>query len=271
MARARIGDCDVHYEVAGSGPPVLLLHGLGSCGRDWEAQVAALSPSYRAITVDLRGHGESSKPAEPYTMRLLSADVVHVLETLGVGSAHVVGFSLGGMVAFQLAVDAPSLVRTLVIVNSGPALVARTAREWFLLRSRFWALRLLGLRWVADRVATMNFPDPGQEAMRRGLAARLAANDAGAYLATLHAIDGWSVADRIGQIRAPTLVVSGDSDYTPVSAKEEYAARMLDARVVVIPRSRHVTPMDQTEAFNSVLLEFLRQHREPHAAALGSS
>jgi pimeloyl-ACP methyl ester carboxylesterase len=257
MPTLRIDDCDVHYEVDGSGPPVLLIHGLGSCGRDWEMQRPALAARYTVVTVDLRGHGESSKPPGLYSIPRFSADVVHVLEALALGPAHVVGVSLGGMVAFQLALDAPALVRSLVVINSAPEVVPRTWKEHLAVKARFWALRLAGIRRLGERIAAMSFPEPGQEELRAALAARIASNDVRAYRASLRAIVGWSVADRLGALACPTLVVTGDQDYTPVALKEAYAARIPQARVVVIARSRHVTPLDQPAALNRLLLDFL--------------
>jgi pimeloyl-ACP methyl ester carboxylesterase len=257
MARVRTNGCELHYEVTGAGPPVLLVHGLGSCGADWSLQVPALAERYTVITVDLRGHGESDKPPGPYTMPMLAADVAGLLEALGLGPAHVVGLSLGGMLAFQLVVDAPRLVRTLAIINSGPSFVLRNARMRLAIEARFWAIRLLGIRWLGKKIAAVNFPDPGQEAMRDALAARIAANDVRAYKATMRAFVGWSVLDRVPAITCPALIVAAENDYTPVSLKRVYAEKMQHARVEVVPRSRHVTPTDQPEALNRLLLAFL--------------
>jgi len=265
MARLQIDGCEIYYEVVGAGPPVVLVHGLGSCVRDWDRQIPAFAAHHTVIAVDLRGHGESGKPAGPYSMARFAADVARVLETLAVGPAHIVGLSLGGMVAFQLAVDAPQYVKSLAIVNSAPEVIPRSVREWLALKARVWGLRLLGLPKFAERIAAMNFPDPGQAAERRALAARIAANDVAAYRASTRAIVGWSVADRISSIRCPVLVVTADHDYTPVAHKERYAAKMPRARVAVIERSRHVTPIDQTEVFNRVVLEFLAAQDVPPA------
>jgi pimeloyl-ACP methyl ester carboxylesterase len=265
MARLQVDGCELHYEVVGSGSPVLLLHGLGSCAADWSPQLPALAARHTVVAVDLRGHGESDRPPGPYGIPMFASDVVHVLATLALGPVHVVGISLGGMIAFQLAVDAPSLVRTLVVVNSAPAVVPRTVDQWLALKSRVWALRLLGLPRVAQKVAAINFPEPGQRRMRDALAARIAGNDPAAYRSAMNAIVGWTVANRIASIGCPALVVSGDHDYTPVSFKREYAARMRDARVAVVANSRHVTPLDQPEAFNRLLLDFLAKHDAPGA------
>jgi 3-oxoadipate enol-lactonase len=259
MPRLRVEGCEIHYEVKGRGEVVLLLHGLGSCLLDWELQVPALAERYTVVAVDLRGHGRSDKPPGPYSIATFAADVAQVLRALELGPAHVVGISMGGMVGFQLTVDAPSLVRSLVVVNSGPAVVARSLRERLMILQRRVALRVLGLRGLGRKIAEKNFPRPDQESLRRALAERIAENDEAAYRASTRAIFGWSVAEHIGSIRCPVLVVTGDQDYTPVAAKEAYAARIPRARVAVIKDSRHCTPIDQPEAFNRLLLDFLRE------------
>ncbi|MDI1452032.1 alpha/beta hydrolase [Polyangium sp. 6x1] len=260
MPHMIVDGCEIQYEVKGRGDVVLLLHGLGSSLLDWEMQVPALAERYTVVTVDVRGHGGSGKPPGPYRIATFAADVAHVLRSLGLGPAHVVGFSMGGMIGFQLAVDAPSLVRSLVVVNSAPAMVPRTLRERLAVLQRLVALRVLGVRGFARKIAEMNLPRPDQEALREKLAARLGQNDEAAYRAATKAILGWSVADRIGTIRCPVLVVTSDQDYTPVAAKEAYAARIPRARVAVVSDSRHCTPIDQPEAFNRILLDFLKEH-----------
>jgi 3-oxoadipate enol-lactonase len=275
MARTTVEGCELHYEVTGQGEPVLLLHGLGSCSLDWERQTPALEGRYTVIKLDVRGHGQSDKPRGPYSIGLFARDVAQLLQKLALGPAHIVGISMGGMIAFQLAVDSPRLVRTLTVINSSPAVVPKTFSQRLTLQLRLWLPRLFGLRWLAKRIAAVNFPRPEQEAERNLLAERLGSNDPAAYRAATKAIIGWSVADRIGDIRCPALVVSGDHDYTPVSLKEAYAAQMPDARVCVIADSRHVTTHDQPAALNRVLLDFLAEHRTarelPEARAAGST
>jgi 3-oxoadipate enol-lactonase len=266
MPKVRIEDCDIHYELVGNGEPVLLLHGLGSCVDDWGPQMGALA-RYAVVGVDLRGHGRSGKPRGPYSIASFAADVVHVIETLGVGAVHVVGMSLGGMVGFQLAVDAPSLVRSLVVVNSAPAVVPRTLAEHAMVTARKTALRLLGLRGLARRIAAANLPRPEQAELREKLVERIASNDLAAYRAAMNAIVGWSVEDRLGEITCPVLVVAGERDYTPVELKNAYARKIRRARVAVVADSSHITPMDSPEAFNRLLVDFLE---EQHVSA-GSS
>jgi len=254
----RLGGVELHCEIAGAGEPLLFIHGLGSCTEDWQPQIDRFAKSNRTIACDLRGHGRSSKPRGPYSIEGFARDIGAILRALETGPAHVVGISLGGMVAFQLAVDAPELVRSLVIVNSGPAVPAQTFKQRLPLYIRLAYARILGLARMAEMIAKRLFPKPEQLALRRAFVLRLAANDKHCYLASLRAIfAGWSVADRLPQIRCPVLVLCSDQDYTPVALKEAYAARLPAASVVVIPDSRHALPMERPREFNDALARFL--------------
>ncbi len=113
MPKLRIHDIDIYYEVTGQRTPLALIHGLGSSTRDWERQVPVFSERYQVITFDVRGHGQSAKPPGPYSIALFASDTVELVRALGIGPAHVVGISMGGMIAFQLAVDAPQRIKSL--------------------------------------------------------------------------------------------------------------------------------------------------------------
>jgi len=258
VRRVRSGDVALYCEMAGSGEVLLLIHGLGSCADDWRPQFDYFRDRYRVVACDLRGHGRSSKPRGPYSIEGFSNDLASLLRELHSGPAHVVGISLGGMVAFQLAVDAPELVRSLVIVNSGPAVPAATFKQRLPLYIRLSYAHVLGLRGMAKMIAKRLFPKPEQAELQRGFIERLAANDMHCYLASLRAIfAGWSVADRLREIRRPVLILTSDQDYTPVALKEAYAAHLPNARVVVVPDSRHALPMEKPREFNEAVATFL--------------
>ena len=259
MPTATIDGVALHYEVHGAGEPLLLIHGLGSSALDWEEQVLAFSRSHRVIAFDLRGHGRSERPAGPYSIARFAADAAGLLRELGVAQAHVVGISLGGAIAFQLALDQPAQVRTLTIVNSGPELILRTLAEKTAIGLRFLILRLFGLPSLGRMVSAKLFPDPAQEHKRRVFEERFAINQREPYIASLRALVGWSVSERIGEIRCPVLVVAADQDYTPVALKEAYVAQLRDARLKVVADSHHALPMEKPEAFNEVLGEFLNE------------
>jgi pimeloyl-ACP methyl ester carboxylesterase len=247
----------VHFESRGSGEPVVFIHGLGSSGRDWEHQADHFSSSHRVVTYDARGHGDSEKPPGPYSMKLFALDAKALLEHLEIPSAHIIGISMGGMIAFQLAVDKPSAVRSLVIVNSGPELKPRSLGERFQVWLRFLIVRFLGMRRMAEYLAPRLFPEPSHEPLRREFVERWSSNDKKAYLASMKAIVGWGVADRIGEIETPTLFVSADHDYTPVESKMPYVRKMPNAKLAVIENSRHAAPIERPQEFNRIIGEFL--------------
>src|SRR5215471_18355050 len=154
----RVDGVELHCEMAGAGAPLLLIHGLGSCSEDWKDQIDCFRGRYRVIACDLRGHGQSSKPRERYSIEGFASDVASLLRKLGAGPAHVVGLSLGGMVAFQLGVAAPELVASLAIVNSGPAVPAATFKQRLPLYIRVVYAHVLGLRAMAKALAKRLFP-----------------------------------------------------------------------------------------------------------------
>lgn len=257
MPKLYVDDIDLYYEIVGQGQPILFIHGLGSSGRDWELQVAFFAKHYRVVTFDVRGHGQSDKPPGPYSVPLFAADTAGLITSLGIAPAHVVGISMGGMVALQLAVSTPDLVKSLVIVNSGPELILRTFKERLAGLQRLLVARLLGMRKMGQVLSKRLFPREEHQELRRMFVERWAENDKRAYIDSMRAIVGWSVADHLGTIGCPTLVIAADEDYTPVSLKEAYVAKMPQAELVVIADSRHATPVERPEQFNEALMAFL--------------
>lgn len=249
---------DLAYGEAGQGPPLILLHGLGSSRNDWLMQLMVLVPRYRTVAVDLRGHGHSPKPPGPYRMALLAADVARLMTRLDAHPAHVVGISLGGAVAQQLALDFPGLVRSLILVNTAARFISSDRRQRLMGVRRLAGVYLGGMDRTAQAVADRLFPRPEQAALRHETAQRIAANDVRAYRATLWAIARFDVRERLPEIHCPTLVVAGDEDSTvPLASKRLLAERIPGSRLEIIAASGHATPVDQPEAFNRVMLRFL--------------
>ncbi|KPX34087.1 MULTISPECIES: alpha/beta fold hydrolase [Pseudomonas syringae group] len=257
MAFFEHDDCSLHYEEYGQGEPVLLLHGLGSSGEDWELQVPALARHYRVIVMDMRGHGRSDKPHGRYSIQAMSNDVEALIEHLRLQPVHLVGLSMGGMIGFQLAVDKPHLLKSLSIVNSAPQVKIRSLADLCQWARRWTLSRLVSMKTLGKALGKLLFPSPEQAELRHKMAERWSRNDKRAYLASFDAIVGWGVEDRLQRITCPTLIVAAGHDYTPVALKEAYAKRIASARLVVINDSRHATPLDQPEQFNSTLLEFI--------------
>ncbi|PSQ97485.1 MAG: 3-oxoadipate enol-lactone hydrolase [Bacteroidetes bacterium SW_9_63_38] len=247
----------LYYDETGTGTPVLFVHGLGSSGRDWIEQVEAFAGRYRVIRIDLRGHGRSERPTGPYTMAEFAREAAVLLRQLGAAPAHVVGLSMGGMVAFQLAVDAPRLVRSLGVVNSTADTRLQTWQDLWFYVSRRTAVEVLGMRRVGKLIADRLFVEPEQEELRREFVRRWAENDKKGYLWSVDAIIGWSVWDRLSTIDVPTLLVTAEHDYTPVAEKNRIVAEMPRAELAVVEGARHALPVEKPAAFNAVVERFL--------------
>ncbi len=239
--------------------PLVFVHGLGSSILDWENQIRLFSQHYQVITFDVRGHGKSDKPRGPYSVSMFASDTVELIRQLHFSSVHIVGHSMGGMIAFQLAINHPELVQSMVIVNSAPELVlSNWSMRWNFFRRKLISL-IVGPGKMGQLIAARNFPEPEQDVMRRTLEERWAKNDRWAYLRSLNAIIGWSISDKLDNIRCPTLIVGADQDYTSVDYKRSYVKKIKTAELSVIHDSRHMTPIDQSARFNEILMGFFEK------------
>lgn len=257
-----IGDVDLYYEVAGRGAPLLFIHGLGSSSRDWRRQIAHFAEHYRVLTYDARGHGRSSKPPGPYSVELFAADAAELIEALGLAPVHVVGLSMGGMIGLQLAADRPAIVRSLAAVNSTPEVRVQSLRRRLQFFVRRLFVRLFGMRAVGWVLGRRLFPEAAHAEVREKFTRRWAENNKAAYLASMDAIAGWSVAERLSSIVCPVRFIAADQDYTSVAEKRAYAAQMPNADVEVIPNARHAVPVERPAAFNEALAAFLEEQRD---------
>lgn len=257
MPILHVNNIELDYEDYGEGPVLMLLHGLGSTKKDWDAQVPFFSKTHRVVTLDLRGHGNSTKPIDDYGVALMTEDVKQLMDQLHIKKATVVGFSMGGAVAFQMAASYPDYLDNLVIVNSGPDFNAMGKIGEELLKNRIHFLETKGLEPLAKEIAFNMFPEEHQTNLRHDFETRCKNNDYNAYYKSFTTLMEWGLADAIKNIKTRTLVVASDMDYTPVSFKEDYVAKLQDATLCVIKNSRHGVVIDQPEAFNLALKTFL--------------
>lgn len=241
----------------GNGDAVLFLHGLGSRGQDWQPQIDALKDTHRIITIDFPGHGKSAPARDVLTMKDLAAMVNAVLDELKLSKVHVIGLSLGGMVAFQLAVDYPHLLHSMVIVNSAPGPGDRAKKLQKQLRVRKWILRLVGFGFLAKKIAEDLFPQPSQQVLRQQFMESIALVDKPTYLQIVNAIAEFNLDEDIRGCEIPALVLTADQDYTSVGFKQNYVDRMNNARLVVVPNSRHASPLDSPDFCNREIKQFL--------------
>jgi 3-oxoadipate enol-lactonase len=250
-----------HTRRGHSGPPVVLLHGLGSSSRDWEFQEVALEDRYRVVAVDLPGHGHSRPAGQSVTIESMADEVAALLAGLGEAPAHVVGLSLGACVALRLGLQAPGRVRSLTLVNPFARVQPTGPRDVARLLVRLTMLGVAPMRMVGAHVARGLFPWPEQRALYEAAVTSLGATSRRGYAAALRALAQFDARGQVAAIRRPTLVVAGDRDtMVPLPPKLRLAAAIPGARIVVVPASGHATPYDQPDTFNRVLLEFLAQH-----------
>jgi 3-oxoadipate enol-lactonase len=254
--------CRIHYRVTGrsSAPPVLMIQGLGMDKHGWDIQRLVFSMRYRVIALDNRGSGRSDKPAGDYDLGQMAADAVAVLDEVGVDQAHVVGASMGGAIAQILAVTWPERVRSLTLVCT-----SCHNQQWRreLLQSWAWEAQRHGVGAMAGHAARWVI---GPRSFRRlvpvvGWLGPLGfGRSAEAFAAQVKAILGAddSLADRLGTISVPTLVVVGNQDIlTPRGDSEELAEMIPTAELVVISGAAHGLMIEHATTFNRILGDFL--------------
>ena len=258
MPQKLIRDININYEIIGDGQPLLFIHGLGSSLRDWEEQIPVFSKKFKVITLDLRGHGQTDKPRGPYSITMFAEDIAELIKSLKVDPVHVVGISLGGAIGFHLAIDHPDITKSLVVVNMSASVPIKSLKEKQMFFLRVLIVKMMGMKKMGEVLAKRLFIKPEQEELREKMASRWAENDKKAYLSSLKTLKNWSVLERLHEIKCPTLLVSSDEDYTPLSAKEEYTAMIPNAKLVVIEDARHAVSVEKPEEFNTILMDFLK-------------
>ena len=244
----------IAWERHGEGAPLLLIHGLGYARWGWEPVVEPLARSFDVILFDNRGIGESDAPPGPYTAAELAADALQVLDEAGVERAHVLGTSLGGMVAQELALAAPERVDRLVLACTTPG-----GPESFPMPEQTVKLLTSGPRRLRQFVENALAPEPRPEIVERILAPprsdRPAARGLEAQAAAGAAFDAL---DRVEAIGAPTLILHGTEDVVVDSRNTALLA--LGSRtpgVELFPGCGHLFFWEQPERFVEVVTEFL--------------
>ena len=250
----------LEYLDRGEGEVILLLHGLGSTKADWDLQKDLFLKDFRIIAPDLRGHGNSSKPKlkEDYGVQKCAEDMKLLLDKLKIADCIVVGFSMGGAIAFEMATRISERISKLVIVNTAPDFNALGEMGEQMIAERTEMLRSQGMEAMAEKVAVGMFPEKYQKDLRTAFYSRAKENDLEAYYNSFITLMDWGIGDKIRTIDIPTLVVASELDYTPVTLKQSYTSEMKNAKLEVINNSRHGVTMDQPEKFNKALLKFFK-------------
>lgn len=262
MQQISVNGVSIAYQVTGQGPDLLLLHGLGGSHDDWRRQRADLSRHFRLVIPDLRGFGASERRG-PFTIRQHARDAAALLGALNIRRAHVVGLSMGGAVAIELALRRPERVAGLVLANTAPGFELSSWERRYMAFLRFLLAAMLGVAGVARMFGKSTFPGPRQARLRRRQLERASHTSRWVYIASLRSLIRWNVEDRLRLIAAPTLVLGGEYDYTDIGEKRRWAALIPNARVQLLPGSRHRSDLDSPKAFNETVLRFLESVPNP--------
>ena len=262
MQKIQLNTISLNYDVIGDLAsdtiPLVFIHGLGSSLRDWEKQIAYFKDRYTILVFDLRGHYLSDKPDIPYTVTMFTQDTIQLLDALHIQRCHIIGLSLGGMIAFELALKIPHRIQSMTIVNSAPMVKFPSLKVRLAFNMRKWSVRLFGMKHLSQTLAYKVLPKPEQAELRKVFIERWNENDPKAYVNALHAFENWDLSARLNEIACPTLIIGGSRDYTSFEFKQSYAKSIRNARCILVQDSGHITPADQTAQFNQILDDFLQ-------------
>lgn len=259
MTIVRANGIDLCYEVTGAGPWVTMVHALACDLSIWDAQVAALAPHFTVLRFDARGHGGSSVPSGPYTLEQMAGDVIGLLDALQIERTHLVGLSIGGMIAQHVALRAPQRLGSLVLCSTTSGYPPQAQ---MVLQERIRAVSAQGVEPQVEPTLARWFTDAYRhshpDVMAR-IGALIRATPVAGYLGCCHAIARLDTAARLQQIDIPTLVLVGDQDGgTPPPMAQAIHEAIAGSRMEVIANASHLANIEQADTFNRHLLDFLR-------------
>ena len=258
-----VNGVSINYALDGNeaAPVIAFVHGQAFDLSSWDAQIAAFRDRYRILRTDLRGHGGSGLgDVADLRMTHLAADIVGLLDALGIGQVHYVGKSLGGMVGFELALSEAERLRSVTFVATQGAMPAGSDTR---MRGNVVKFRAAGetlgsnAQSLLDRYVTEAWRDASPDAYA-ALRALVATQPVEGYARSTEAILAMDFDSRLEDIHLPTMVIAGERDVpTPPSRMQVYRDRIPGARMAVIPGAGHLPNLEQPDAFNAALAGFL--------------
>lgn len=251
---------DINYTIEGAGPWLTMSHSLACNLHMWDEEARRLSTRYRVLRYDTRGHGASSAPAGAYSLDMLADDLHGLLQALGVRSTHFVGLSMGGMIGQTYALKYPGVFKSLALCDTTCRYPVEAAPMW---AERIRTVEAGGVEPLVEMTMARFFSEPfrkARPAVVETVAAMMRSTPAPGYLGCCHAIPKINLTSRLREIRCPTVIIVGKDDPgTPVAMAEEIHQAMPESRLVIIPDAAHLANLEQPDAFNQALAEFLAQ------------
>ncbi len=249
-----------HYELTGepASETVVLSHSLGSSLTMWNLQTQLLTDSYQVLRYDTRGHGQSSAPPGSYTMAMLIGDAIALLDALEIDKVHWVGLSMGGMIGQGLALSAPERLMSLTLCNTMSVIRDEMKDVW---QNRIKSGERFGMHHLVDATMERWFTEKYRTANSETyqmIRAQFLQTPVYGYVGCCHAIYELNYVDQLNQIAIPTHIIAGDQDYaTPVAESSVMHERISGSSINVIKGAAHLSNIEQSEQFNTSLLNFL--------------
>jgi pimeloyl-ACP methyl ester carboxylesterase len=257
MARVWVGDVSLNYEQEGFGTDLVLIHGLGSDLTIWDAEAAAFAAHHRVTRPDVRGFGGSDTPPGPYSPAMLARDLDGLFRVCDVAAAHVVGISMGGVIAQRVALDFPQRVRSLVLVSTSSEVGQKSIAAWQRLAERIERDGFDAQTADASRAFSRSFAQRHPELVG-ALGRRTAACDPHGYAAAARAVSDYNWTAELARVTAPTLILQGlDDQLTPPGGSVKMSRGLPHARLLMIPGAGHNLPIELPELFRNSVLAFI--------------
>jgi len=263
MPRIHVNGIELHYEERGDGEPLLLIMGLGADGSLWAEHVQAYERHFRCIIPDNRGAGHSDKPPGPYSTAMMAADMIGLLDAIGIARAHVAGISMGGCIAQEMALQAPHRVGKLVLIGTWPKCDAYTTRIFEMFRALIQTSEASAfIRMLQLWIFTPNYhAQHMDDLLRREARAKANPNPMPphAFVAQCDACIAHDTLERLGAIRAPTLITGGDQDiFTPMHYAKALHQGIAGSQLLVFAGGGHAHHFEAPETFNAKTIAFLQ-------------
>ena len=253
-----VGDIEVAYKLEGPAdqPVVLMSNSLMSDHTMWDPTVPALLGHYRLLRYDTRGHGQTTVTPGPYSIAQLADDAVGLLDALGIASAHIMGLSMGGMIAQQIGARYPDRVQSLLLCDTASEMPPRSMWE-----ERLAIARKDGVAGLVDSTIKRWFTAPFIERTPQAIAkvrAMILGTPTEGYINCASAVRDMVQTTMLLSIKAPTLVMTGRQDPACTVEQSTVLHRMIDtSKMVVIEEAAHLSNIEQPEVFNREIRSFL--------------
>ena len=255
---AKVNGIEINYEVHGKeGAPWLVLsHSLACSVRMWDPQIEAFKGSHRILNYDMRGHGRSSAPSVPYTLDMLADDVLGLVSFLKIEKATYCGLSIGGMIGQTLALRGKGPFERMVLCDTTHAQPPEALKQW---EDRIRIAESKGMAGLLDSTMERWFTEPFRKKNSpefQRIRMLVEQTPVAGYIGCGRAIMGLNTTARLKEIRLPLLAITGEQDGAAPGTKH-IGENVPGARFVSIPQAAHIANVEQPEAFNRALREFL--------------